>query len=245
VSTLRSRLVSHRAKRIILWFFAVVFAAAIALRVEAAIYAGRIVSSVRTLSTLRVGETSEAETLSRIPSLRPSSTGPYGTPRCDADECFSAGVHNGLPRLLLWRNSNDSLSHILRWWGFRGESLSIYVNFTSGRVSYFSYHLMVSAPGIMAALPPPPTDGKLGVLIVGLHSEGVINVRDPNSTVKLHPPYSLNAVSSQSIGIHLSPNAPAKIVRDAFDLRLNCVWNFGGCRRWSELLPSVEPRTRN
>jgi len=126
VSTLRSRLASHRAKRIYLWFFAVVLTAAIALRVEAAIYARRIVSVVTALSTLRVGETSKADTLRRIPALRPSKSGPYGAPVCDADECFSGFIANGMPGQILlriWRTGSDSLSHVLRWWGFRFESL--------------------------------------------------------------------------------------------------------------------------
>jgi hypothetical protein len=89
VRTVWSKLVSHRARRMHLWCFAVVFTAAIALRVEAAIFASRIVSVVNTLSTLRLGETSKAEALRRMPTLRPSETGPYGAPRCNADECFS------------------------------------------------------------------------------------------------------------------------------------------------------------
>ncbi len=58
-------------KRVYLWCFVVVLTSGIALRVEAALYARRIVSVVRMLSTLRIGETSKAETLSRMPSLRP------------------------------------------------------------------------------------------------------------------------------------------------------------------------------
>lgn len=243
MSTLWNQLLSQRAKRVYLSCFVFVFASAVALRVEAAIYASRIVSVVNALSTLRVGETSKPETLSRIPSLRTSATGPDGVPKCDADECFSAGITNGMPGRLLWNTSNSILSHVLRWWGFRAESLGIYVNFTSGKVSYFSYHLMVSAPGVPPSMPPPPPDGKLGLVVIELSSESVLNVRVPNSTVTLHPPYilpSARTADSQSVGIVVTPGTPAGIVRSAFDLRLNCIWSFGGCRRWSELLPSVD-----
>ncbi len=244
VSTIWNHLLSQRAKRLYLWSFVLVLASAIALRLEAAIYARRISSVVSALSTLRVGETSKAEALSRVPSLRPSTTGPYGAPKCDADECFDAGLSNGLPGRLLWKTSNTVLSQVLRWWGFRSESLGLYVNFTAGKVSYFSYHLMVSAPGPPASVPPPPPDGELGVVVIGLSSQSMINVRDPRSTAKLHPPYAVSTsrdVPSQSIGIALTPDTPAEIVQDAFDLRLNCMWSFGGCRRWRELLPSVKP----
>src|SRR4029077_15703432 len=123
VSTVWIKFVSHRAKRMCLWCFAVVFTAAIALRIEAAIFASRNVYVVTALSTLRLGETSEAETLRRIPTLRPSNTGPYGAPHCDADECFTGFVGNAMPARLLWRTGNAVPSDVLRWWGFRAESL--------------------------------------------------------------------------------------------------------------------------
>ena len=244
VSTYRSKVVSHRAKCIYFWFLAVIFTAAVALRLEAAIAASRIVSVVTALSTLRLGVTSKEDTLRRIPALRPSKTGPYGAPRCDADECFSGVAENGLPRRVLWGTESEVLSDVLRCLGFRAEDLGIYVNFTSGRVSYFSYHLMISAPGVPASLPPPPRDGKLGVVVIGLSSQKMITVREPDSTIETHPPYRITtarAVPSQSIGIALAPNAPDEIVRGAFDLRLNCVWSFGGCRRWNQLLPYLVP----
>ena len=244
MSTFRSKVVSHRAKRICFWFVAVIFIAAVVLRLEAAIAASRIVSVATALSTLRIGITSKEDTLRRIPALRPSETGPYGAPRCNADECFYGVVENGPPGRVLWRTGSEVLSDVLRYLGFRAESLEIYVNFTSGRVSYFGYHLMVSAPGVPASMPPPPPDGQLGIVVIGLSSQKMITVREPNSTMGTHPPYRITparSVPSQSIGIALTPDATDEIVRSAFDLRLNCVWSFGGCRRWNQLLPSLVP----
>ncbi len=244
MGTVWNKLASRRAKGIYLGCFAVVFVAAIALRLEAAIDASRIVSVVTALSTLRLGETSKAETLRRMPALQPSGTGPHGTPRCDADECFAGFLGIGLPGRLLWRTGNAALSDVLRWLGFRAEGLSVYINFTSGKVSYFSYHLMVSAPGVPASVPPPPQDGELGAVVIGLSSQRMITVRDRNSTVETHPSYRITparAGPSQSIGIALTPDAPREIVRAGFDLRLRCVWSLGGCRQWNQLLPSIEP----
>lgn len=241
---------THRAKRIYLSFFAVVLTAAVALRVEAAIYARRIVSVVTALSTLRVGETSKADTLRRIPALRPSKSGPYGVPVCDADECFSGFTGNGLPARILWRiwrSESDSLAHVLRWWGFRFESLDVCVNFTSGRVSGFSYSLWVSAPGIPKGVPPPPRDGEAGMVTIEVSSQREITGGEAKGTVEDRPPYRIipaRAAPSQSIGIALTPDTPDAIRLRAFDFRLNCIWSFGGCRRWDEILPSVEPLVR-
>jgi len=238
-------LASHRAKRIYLWFFAVVLTAAIALRVEAAIYARRIVSVVTALSILRLGETSKAETLRRIPALQPSKTRRYGAPHCDADECLSGFVANGLPGRLLSRTRSDFLSDVLRWWGFRYETLDVNVKFNSEKFSGFDYSLWVSAPGVPKSVPPPPRDGELGMVVIGVSSLSVINRTAPSSTVEEHPPYLLlKRVPSQSIRILLTPDAPDEIQRGTFDLRLTCIWSFGGCHGWSELLPSIEPLTR-
>ena len=44
------------------------------------------------------------------------------------------------------RTGSQTLFSALSWWGFRLWSLSAYVNFRSGKVSYLSYNLMVSTP---------------------------------------------------------------------------------------------------
>ena len=247
MSTLLSWLSSHKAKRIYLWFFAAFLTSAIGLRVEAAIYASRIVSIVSALSTLRVGETSKADTLSILPGLRPSKSGPYGAPACDADECFSLFIGNGRPGrtlLKIWETGSDSLSYTLRWWGFRFESLDVYVNFKSGRVSGFSYLLWVSAPGIPKAVPPPPRDGEAGMVIIGVTSQMRISGRETEGMANTRPPYLVTparGAPSQSIGIAVTPATPDEVMRSAFDLQLNCTWSLGGCRRWKEILPFVAP----
>jgi len=93
---------------------------------------------------------------------------------------------------------------------------------------------------------PPPKDGELGAVVIGVSSQSIINRSVPSSAVVEHPPYLLtpSRAASQSIGITLTPNAPEEIVRDAFDLKLNCLWSFEGCHRWNELLPAVEPLLR-
>jgi hypothetical protein len=238
---------SRRAYRFFLWCFAVLIISGIALRVEAAIYGRQIISAVSALSTLRVGETSQAQALSRLPRLRASATGPYSDSPCKADGCFFVGAGNGLPGRILWGTRNRALASLLRWWGFRFESLNVWTTFTSGRVSYVSYWLMVSAPGVRQGVPPPPRDGEAGVVVISVSSTGVINSGEPNSTEGQHRTYRVlpaRSAPSQSVGITLTPNAPEEIVRDAFDLKLNCLWTFEGCHRWNQLLPGVQPLIR-
>jgi hypothetical protein len=155
---------------------------------------------------------------------------------------FFMSLGNGLPGRVLWQTNNSSLSALLRWWGFRFEFLNVRVNFRSGKVSYFAYSLWTSAPGVRKSF-PSPKDGEVGAVIIGVSSQSIINRSVPSSAVVEHPPYLLtpSRAASQSIGITLTPNAPEEIVRDAFDLKLNCLWRFEGCHRWNELLPAVQP----
>jgi hypothetical protein len=144
----------------------------------------------------------------------------------------------------LSQTENSTLSAVLRWWGFRFEGLDVRVAFTSKKLSYFVYRLEVSAPGVVKSIPPPPRDGEAGVVVIGVSSQSVINRGETNSAVQDHPVYVVTparAAPSQGIGIALTPNAPEEVVRATFDLRLNCMWSFGGCGRWNQLLPSLEP----
>jgi hypothetical protein len=237
------RLSSRAACRVYLWCFAVLFTSGLALRIEAAVYARQIASTVTELSTLRLGETSKADVLLRIPGLRPSASEPRDADHSSAEECLFASIRSGLPGRILSTSDNTTFNYLLRWWGFRFEGLDIAVNFTSGRVSYFSYRLTVSAPGVMKSVPPPPVDGELGAVVIGVSSQSTIDRTVPNSPMEEHPPYTLTpsrAVPSQSISIALTPNAPEELVRSTFDLKLHCLWSWGGCRRWNELLPGVK-----
>jgi len=94
---------SYAAHRLHLWFLALLLISGVALRIEAAIYGSQIMSTVSTLSTLRAGQTSKAETLSRLPMLKISAIGPYRDCPCNADQCFFMLVGNGFPGRILWR----------------------------------------------------------------------------------------------------------------------------------------------
>jgi len=237
----------RRARRLYFWCLALLLISGAALRIEAGIYGRQITFAVSALSTLRVGETSQAETLSRLPMLRTSATSPYRDSPCNADECFFMLVGNGLPGRILWGTRNSTLAALLRWWGFRFEDFNLRVTFTSGKVSDFSYRLMISAPGVIQGVPPPPRDGEAGAVVIELSSLRIINSGEPNSTEKPHLPYRVlpaRGAPSQGVNIALTPEAPEEIVRDAFELKLACLWSFGGCRRWNQLLPAVQPLIR-
>lgn len=234
---------SGRAYRVYLCSLALLLVSGLALRIEAAIYGRQITSAVSALSTLRVGKTSKAETLLRLPMLTSSAIGPYRDFPCNAEECFLMSVHNGLPGKILLGTRSSILASLLRWWGFRFEDFNAQVTFTAEKVSDFGYSFMVSAPGVIQGVPPPPRDGEDGAVVIGLSSLRVIDGGEPNSTEKRHVPYRVlpaRGAPLTGVSIALTPDAPEEIVRNAYDLKLHCLWSFGGCRRWNQLLPGVQ-----
>jgi hypothetical protein len=222
---------------IALLVLAMIIIPTIFLRIQSALFERRALFVVHALSALTVGTSSKAEALSRIPTLRADGMGPYGATRCDADECLTGGIPNSRLSDAVFvragRKEKRTLYSILSWWGFRFWSLDVYVKFNSGKVSYLSYHLMVSRPH----LDDP------NVVVVEVTSPERPNGRNSGLSGAEGSPSRLSTSRrwpAQSVGIDFSPGAPKELVAHAFDLNLNCIWSFAGCRTWNQLLPAAE-----
>jgi hypothetical protein len=228
---------SRRALYLCLYVSAMIVIPSIALRVQAFLFQRRAVSVVSALSALRVGTSSEAEAMSRIPTLKADGMGPYGAPVCDADECVSTGIpYSSFSYAVLTRvgrAGSPTLFSALSRWGVRLSSLSVFVNFKSGKVSYLSYNLMVSTPH----LDPPDA------VVVEVTSREHEGARKPGLSAAEHPDFRVTTARrwpAQSVGVDFSPEAPKGLVEHAFDLELRCLWSFAGCRSWNQLLPAVD-----
>jgi len=229
------QLVSCTARRVYVSFLGTVILAAIALRIEAARFEKQASATVRALSTLQVGVSSKAEFLARMQALKPV-TGPYGVPLCNADECLAMAIPNSRLSDAVFvpvaRTENSALYSLLTWLGFRYWSLSVYVNFTSGRVSYFSYDLMLSHSHF---------DRGADVVVVEVTSQENIG-KNRGSELGGDETYRMThsgAWPDKSVGIAFTPSATKGLVNDAFDLKLHCLWSLAGCKTWSQLLPQV------
>jgi hypothetical protein len=232
---------SGRALYLYLCIIAIIVIPSIALRVQAVLFQRRALSVVSALSGLRVGTSSEAEAMSRIPTLKANGMGPYGAPVCDSDACVSTGIpYSSLSEAVLTRvgrTGSQTLFSALSWWGFRFWSLSAYVNFKSGKVSYLSYNLMVSTPH----LDPPDA------VVVEVTSSEHHSARNPVLIAPENAAFRVTTAHrwpAQSVGVDFSPEAPNGLVKRAFDLKLRCLWSFAGCRTWNQLLPAVEDQDR-
>jgi hypothetical protein len=223
------KLASRPARYIYLCVLTIIIVPAITLRVEAALFERRVIATVRALSTLKVGATSEAEAVARMRALG-AITGPYRPPRCFAEECISVTIPNSrfsdaifLPAI---RTENPTLYSVLTVWGFRFRKLSVDVNFTSGKVSFLSYHLMLSTSRF---------DGGADAVVVRVTSQEKLR---EEAAYRLTPS---GAWPDKSVGIALTPNTSQELVNRAFDVKLHCLWSLVGCKTWREVLPQVRP----
>jgi hypothetical protein len=236
VATWLWRHISSRwACRIYLWGLAIIVTPAVALRVQAFLFERQAIRIASGLSSLRIGATSKAEALSRIPGLAVVNKEFL----CSADECFSVGIPNsGISNWTLLRASeagHGTLFSVLSWWGVRYWSLDARVNFNSGRVSDFGYRLMLSAPH---AYPVP------GGSVVEVSSRKKFADRwqldwnlDESPEYQVYHYFKWPLLNT---GVYFTRNAPVDLVRHAFDLHLRCVWSVAGCETANQLLPEAE-----
>lgn len=226
----------------------IVLIVGIALRVDSLLLQRRAVALVSALSRLKVGVTSKSEAVSLIPTLKANGLGPYGAPRCDADECTWTGVTNSKLSAALFlratRTSNSPVYSALSFWGLRFCGLTVYVNFTGGKVSYVGYHLMVSRPTLDYSYQTgaDTSSGTPGLVIVGVSSKHVDTM--PSTAIGSNGSRYTVVPSRRkpdwSVGVTLSPETDSELARRAFAINLNCLWSLSGCRTWKQLLPNVQ-----
>jgi hypothetical protein len=124
------------------------------------------------------------------------------------------------------RTENPTLYSVLTRWGFRFGNLSVDVNFTSGKVSFFSYHLILSNSRF---------DGAADAVVVRVTSQKKLLSRREGSPSGEDAAYRLTpsgAWPDKSVGIALTPNTSQELVNRAFDVKLRCLWSLTGCKTW-------------
>lgn len=92
------------------------------------------------LSSLRIGETSKAEALARVPGLSDKDQEDEKQP-CAAEECLSITIPpvRLFQHVLTWSafEGRRGFYGLLQWWGVRYWIANVHVNVTSGKVSGF------------------------------------------------------------------------------------------------------------
>lgn len=224
------KLASRPARYIYLCVLAIIIILAIAVRVEAALFERRAIATVRALSTLQVGVTSKTEVVTRMQALG-LVTRQYGPLVCFDEECISTVMPNSrlsnavfVPVL---QTESPTLYSVLTRWGFHFSSLSVDVRFTSGKVSFFSYELMLSTSRF---------DFGADAIVVRVTSQEKLLGRSEGCA------YSITTSGEwpdKIVRIGLTPDTSSELANRAFDLRLHCLWSLTACKTWRDVLPQV------
>jgi hypothetical protein len=226
------KLASRPARYIYACFLAIIIILAITVRVEAALFERRAIATVRALSTLQVGVTSTTEVVTRMRALG-LVTRRYGPPACFDEECISTVIANShlsnAAFLPVVQTESPALYSALTRLGFHFSNLSVDVRFTSGKVSFFSYELMLSTSRF---------DFGADAIVVGVTSQEKLLGRSEGAPYRIT---TSGAWPDKIVRIGLTPNTSPELVNRAFDLRLHCLWSLRACRTWREVLPQVRP----
>ncbi len=228
------RLTSRPARLLYLGVLVIVIVPAIALRVEAALFEGRVLKVMPVLSSLRIGVTPKAEVLSRLAGFKINEN-TRSKSDCDADECL--WIELSSPRLadsVLHKagwSGHKNLYSILSWWGLRIRGLAAYVNLDSGKVSSFGYQLVLSTPY------PDSWPVVINARSVARLTGFVGPIADES------PDYGVSHAWKQpalNTNVYFTRDTTPELLGHALGLQLRCVWSIAGCLTANQLLPEAE-----
>jgi hypothetical protein len=227
------RLSSRRARIIYTGFAILIVVPAIGFRIHAALFERHADKLLSELSKLQVGITTKSQTLTRLPELHVQPANEkFG---CDGDDCYSAQIFSSFSNWALQKiihADSDVLYSALHLWGIRYWGLGIYVEFKSGTVFRFGYHLMIATPdrGIPGAV---TVSASSNTHLTGLR----IDPRDDESSN--YQVRTSRKWPDSSLGITFIPGAENEFMRHAFDLHLGCLWSLRGCGKARDIAPDA------
>ena len=230
------RLCSKIARRVGLSFITLVTVTTVSLRIQSAIFARRVHSTLAGLEQLRLDQTTRAELLERVPNLR-AGTG-FPDARCRSDECFSveiSNVPNGLAYRLYEKTKSHWLHRVTYLLGYRFFDFSAGVGLHRGKVSEAGYRVSVD----------DGTDQGLGGTIISVGGTTELGVAAGNTlsdAFDQSPDYrvkNLRKWPDQVLAVNFETTAPPQSLQHAFDVRLSCMWSFAGCKTAKQIVPFV------
>ena len=232
----RVKSIRPQPRRIALYLAIFLVTVTLALRVVAGIFEYRVLAIVNGLAQVRLDQTTKAEFLKTVPRM-----GGFSWTKCSAEECYSKEVNvwplNSVyyflaPKML----ETPYLRELAFWIGLRFARFSAYVEFKDGKVHCLDYTLGVANAGRL--IPEMP----FLIIQSARSNKNSFMPEIDDESPEYRVTESRNSSSGMSaIGLNVvyTPGAPATLVRNAFDLHLNCVWQLRGCTSTRQFLPST------
>jgi hypothetical protein len=225
-----------RPRRIALYIAISLVIVTLALRAVAGIFEYRVLKIVNGLAQVRLDQTTKAEFLKNVPGMEP---GEFSSTKCSTEECYSKEIYAWPPNrvysfLAPSLLQTQGLRELAFWLGLRFARFSAYVEFKDGKVHYLYYTLMVVNTGRL--IPEMPFLNVSGVQGYPLRFQPEIDDENPDYRM-IERRASVDGMSAIGLNITFTRGIPAQLVRHAFDLQLNCIWQLRGCTSTGQLLP--------
>ena len=223
----------------------------IGLRVQSLLFERKVYSVLSRLGQLQLDKTPEEAVLRSMPELKSGILWSFlvngqRDDRCPGDACYVLRVQN-VPNGMLSR-LREKLGYQHDWIfkaaylvGHRFWTFDAYVEIREKKVSRYEYALSVEDA-------ESPANGLVGVQVLGADRAsfpagyGFIEGYDKITGFKITRPSNRQTTVMR---VAFTPEAEPEDVRNAFDVHLDCVWNFEGCSATSQLLPAVWERGTN
>ena len=225
--------------------FAIFLATVVGFHLQSLLFESKVKSVLRRLQTIQLNRTTKEEALAVLPELKPGILWNFeveGRPddRCPGDACYVFRRRNWPDGLLA--KLRQRLNYKQNWiftsaygFGHRFSGFGAYVEIRGGLVSRYEYSVFVEDVKY-----PAVEDVSLDVLGADRASFplGYATVTDYDKIrgLKLEAP---NNKPQTILYVAFTPEAPPQIIKAAFDLRLNCMWNLEGCSTTKQLLPNI------
>src|SRR5580704_4243009 len=215
-------------------------------RIQSFLFQRRVNSILFRMGALGLDSTSEQQLKDLFPELKPVEVdGQPAAGGSDSQETWyelndSNGENGPLVNLVnhLGSHSNQALAILYRL-GNRFHIFKVGVRTRRGIADRVAFSLMVETGR-------PATNED--VVLLEVKGFGRSGWDSPKSKLDLTyedvRPYSGHVASKMpqnTVFLSFTPDAPEQFIHSAFDVHLDCLWKFSGCRTARQMLPGVWP----
>src|SRR6266480_2503311 len=225
---------------VLLWFITTA-----SFRVQSYLFDRKVHFVLRRMEKIQLNKTSKEEVLVLVPELKPGILWSFvlnghSEDTCPGDACYVLHIQNYPDGILAELRAkleyrHDWIFKTAYWLGHRFRSFGAYVEVRRGQVSRYEYSLSLEDAEF-------PANGLVGVQVLGANREsfpggfGFMRDYDEIGGFRIKVPSN---IPTKILYVAFTPDAQPKAVRNAFDVRLDCIWNVTGCLTTRQVLPAL------
>ena len=231
------KLTSRMGRRIFLILGSALLLLLAVLRIEAAIFEFKVISTIRAMERLRPDETTRAEMQKLIPGMRPAAE-PGMFPQCRLSDCYLLRTEK-VP--YSWATHLLDIPFVLHSayvLGARFGTFHALVRIKSERVYELGYGLTIEDTFRNYGAVGDPRAVFLSAEIVRGFSGGASANDDESPNFRWYS-WREDPAPDWVLQFSLTPDASAKVHRDVFAIQMGCIWSWSVCRSTRQLVPDA------